>query len=655
MTQVFNDGAFSTLASSINDVTTQLTVTTGEGNRFPGVGANSDFCELVITQAGAVETSYEIVKLVSRATDTFTIVRGWAGTTPQSWAAGSKVELRHSADNMNVLNALLPIAVSMSDLGTGAIKAKNLSLNTDIEYVITKGSQWEAGVGTVDEVVFTENLNNPAPGGTVNGDNWSSQWNLAVTSAYIFKFSGAWLVRHSRATGEYIDTIQNTLASSGIAFGAASESLLIECQAYGAVQYYTSTNNGASWTARSFLTWYPGWNYLEYASNTFYFVSQNDNLLYWSTDGISWSRNATDQFVWQIRPVYFKGYWYAIDYSTGYVRRSASLASGWADVWTDTYYGNGDYHFSIVKDNTRLLLVNSTIGGSSWYSDDGTTKTAVPDPFGGLYNSMNFMVNPDGKYALVQKTEDTYNDRVFYITNNGIEWAPMGPGLDITDGVSNVKVFCTLTDTDQIFLGATWTGSPYNQLIWDVNNYISGKVPRRALHGSAALPVNFSAGRAQIRARLSDVNGTVIQSKRAESSGTIQFTTLIPVDNTKPQTTEGTLVLSINFKPKRATSKLVVEADVFCAAATAGTPVIAALFTTGNNDALAVAYQSTPAANYGVCLKIRFELLAGNTNSRAFHVRLGTGSGSVTFNGSNNTPYYGGSLISHLTVTEIGG
>ena len=649
MTQLFANGAFSTLASPINNVTSQINIATGEGARFPGVGGNNDFFVAVITQAGATETSYELVRVYNRATDTFWVQRGWGGTTPQAWPAGSKIEIRQTAENINMLNVLLPISYEQDSLFTSDFYIPGKNVGDNFEYVIESGEKWEHGFGTVTEKIFNTPLNNPT--GSAYGDNWSSQWSLAVNSAYIFKFSGAWLVRHSRATGEYIDTIQNTLAGGGIAFGAASESLLIECQGYGAVQYYTSTNNGTSWTARSFPTWYAGWNYIEYANNTFYFVSQNDNFLYWSTDGIAWSRNASDQFVSHVRPVYFQGYWYAIDYSTGYVKRSTTLANGFVNVWTDTYYGNGDYHFSVVKDNTRLLLVNS--GGTSWYSDDGTTKTEVPASLGTLYNTMNFMVNPDGKYALVQAFTGTSTQMLFLITNNGINWTSMGPGLDIgIDG--NVKTFAYLTNPDTLFLGETYSGTPYSVLFWDVNNYMSGLVRRSPTEGSETLPVSFS-GPTRVRARCCDSSGTVIQSKRAESSGTIQFTTLIPVDNTKPQITEGTLVLTNNFKPKRATSKLVVEADVFCAAATAGTAIIAALFTTGNNDALAVAYQAAPAAHYGVCLKIRFELLAGNTNSRAFHVRLGTGSGSVTFNGSNNTPYYGGSLISHLTVTEIGG
>lgn len=45
----------------------------------------------------------------------------------------------------------------------------------------------------------------------------------------------------------------------------------------------------------------------------------------------------------------------------------------------------------------------------------------------------------------------------------------------------------------------------------------------------------------------------------------------------------------------------------------------------------------------------------GDTAPKAYMIRLGTSAGSITFNGSNNTAYYGGALISNLTVTEIGG
>lgn len=653
MTQVFSNGGFSTLAAGINDTVTQLSVGTGEGARFPGVGGNDDFCVLTITQAGPVETSFELVKLVSRATDTFTVVRGWDNTTPQSWPAGSKVELRQSADNLNVLNALLPKAFVANDLGNKALKIVGAKVNDNFEYVVTRGEQWEQGYCTVDNVVFTEPLDNPY--GDPNGNNASSQWNMAVNNAYVFKFSGDLVVRHSLATGLYIDSFQNTNASNGSSFGQASNSLLIMCRGYGYNEYYTSTNNGVSWTSRTFTTWYPGWDWLEYDNGLFYFISANDNYVYWTSDGISWSRHTGMTFANYIKPVYFKGYWYAISNVDGYVYRATSLNGTWAVVWNDIWYETY-YRLSVVKNNTRLLLVSYNIGDPVYYSDDGTTKTSVPDPFGIGLVSASSRVAGTKDFCVVQAIEGVSTDRVFYITNDGVNWSPIGPGFDIHVGGFNSTNFAVLSDANTLMLGATYAGTPDAQLYWTLSDYYSGNAPRRPTHGSDTLPVVFDLGRSQVRARSTDSNGTVIQVKREQITGHLQFTSAIPADNTIPQNTEGTLVLSCNIAPKRANSKLVIEVEVYCAGSTAGSLIVAALFAPAySNDALAVSAQHQPAANYLIKLAMRFEVLAGSTVARSYHVRLGSSGGSVTFNGSNNTPYYGGSLISHLTVTEIGG
>jgi hypothetical protein len=88
---LFTNNAATTLASSISNVDTSLTVATSTGNLFPTLtGSEYFFCTLANT-AGTVE----IIKVTARSGDTFsTIVRGQDGTPAVSWSAGDKVELR---------------------------------------------------------------------------------------------------------------------------------------------------------------------------------------------------------------------------------------------------------------------------------------------------------------------------------------------------------------------------------------------------------------------------------------------------------------------------------------------------------------------------------------------------------------------------------
>jgi hypothetical protein len=88
---LFTNNAATTLASSISNVDTSLTVATSTGNLFPTLtGSEYFFCTLANT-AGTVE----IIKVTARSGDTFsTIVRGQDGTSAVSWSSGDKVELR---------------------------------------------------------------------------------------------------------------------------------------------------------------------------------------------------------------------------------------------------------------------------------------------------------------------------------------------------------------------------------------------------------------------------------------------------------------------------------------------------------------------------------------------------------------------------------
>ena len=96
----FTNNAATTLASGITNVATSLTVASTTGALFPTLtGSNFFYCTLQNT-AGS---TYEIVKVTARSTDTFTIVRAQEGTTASAFSAGDKVELRLTAGEINQL------------------------------------------------------------------------------------------------------------------------------------------------------------------------------------------------------------------------------------------------------------------------------------------------------------------------------------------------------------------------------------------------------------------------------------------------------------------------------------------------------------------------------------------------------------------------
>jgi hypothetical protein len=110
-TQLFANNAVSLLASSITNVATSLTVTTGHGARFPTITGSDYFLATLCQVSGGAEVNFEVVKVTARSTDTFTIVRAQEGTTGLAYNAGDKVELRLTKETMEGLQvATVPAA-----------------------------------------------------------------------------------------------------------------------------------------------------------------------------------------------------------------------------------------------------------------------------------------------------------------------------------------------------------------------------------------------------------------------------------------------------------------------------------------------------------------------------------------------------------------
>ena len=103
MAALYTNNASTTLASGITNSATSLTVTSGNGTKFPSpTGIDYFMCTL----QGASGTPIEIVKVTARSTDTFTIVRAQEGTTASAFNANDIVELRVTAAEMTQINQL---------------------------------------------------------------------------------------------------------------------------------------------------------------------------------------------------------------------------------------------------------------------------------------------------------------------------------------------------------------------------------------------------------------------------------------------------------------------------------------------------------------------------------------------------------------------
>lgn len=147
--------------------------------------------------------------------------------------------------------------------------------------------------------------------------------------------------------------------------------------------------------------------------------------------------------------------------------------------------------------------------------------------------------------------------------------------------------------------------------------------------------------------------GGVVQVVNTQTGAVATGTTLIPVDDTIPQSTEGDQYMTLAITPKATTNKLKIDV-VFIASSTAtGDFITAALFQDSTANALAAAFERNDTAG-GKTITFTHWMTAGTTSATTFKVRGGSNaSGTTTFNGNGGNRRFGGVAASSITITEI--
>jgi hypothetical protein len=146
--------------------------------------------------------------------------------------------------------------------------------------------------------------------------------------------------------------------------------------------------------------------------------------------------------------------------------------------------------------------------------------------------------------------------------------------------------------------------------------------------------------------------GVAVQVVATNLAAVSTGTTLIPYDDTKPQITEGTEVITRAITPKSATNRLVIEATLLLSGSVA-TDLIIALFQDATANALAAVAFFSATANGQQTLTICHDMVAGTTSSTTFRLRAGGSvAGTYTFGGSSGGRKFGGITVGCLKVTE---
>lgn len=144
----------------------------------------------------------------------------------------------------------------------------------------------------------------------------------------------------------------------------------------------------------------------------------------------------------------------------------------------------------------------------------------------------------------------------------------------------------------------------------------------------------------------------IVQIVNVQSGAVATDATNIPFDDTKPQSGEGTQMMSLAITPTNTLNKLLIEIVAFATAT--GTPwIILALFQDSGTDAIGATAYFCGTATTGGPLKLTHYMAAGTTSATTFKVRMGASSGTLSFNGQSGGRIFGGITISSITITEI--
>lgn len=146
--------------------------------------------------------------------------------------------------------------------------------------------------------------------------------------------------------------------------------------------------------------------------------------------------------------------------------------------------------------------------------------------------------------------------------------------------------------------------------------------------------------------------GGLIQQIYSSTSSLVTCSTITPFDDTIPQNSEGTEVLTATITPTSATNLLFIEANIFGSNSSSPSVITAALFQDSTVNALAAVGE---AQGPDTTISLTFRMTSGTTSATTFKMRIGPQSGGVQFNvnGFGPSRVYGGVATTTLTVWEI--
>ena len=148
-------------------------------------------------------------------------------------------------------------------------------------------------------------------------------------------------------------------------------------------------------------------------------------------------------------------------------------------------------------------------------------------------------------------------------------------------------------------------------------------------------------------------SGRLVQVVNTQDGTLATGTTVMPLDDTIPQNTEGDQYMSLAITPTNASNILEITVTWIGSHSAAGAVYGVGLFQDSTAAALAVGAAS---GGSGAIIPITFKhrMTAGTASATTFKVRAGGHlAGTTSFNGSGGVRRYGGVMASSITIKEI--
>lgn len=146
----------------------------------------------------------------------------------------------------------------------------------------------------------------------------------------------------------------------------------------------------------------------------------------------------------------------------------------------------------------------------------------------------------------------------------------------------------------------------------------------------------------------------VIDRAYGEYTTTANLTALIPFDDTIPQNTEGTQIISVTITPKSTTNRLRVRARLWGVVANSTDAAIMAVFRNTDANALHTSVSSgSPAVNSLISGTLEFEFVPASTSLQTINLRVSGAGSTLRLNGNSVTRLFGGTSAATLIVEEI--